>query len=166
MGKIEESIYENYRQAISNGDFLQAKKAAQLGQIFKTFANEYSFFDFNSYKVPTSQIIGRYFNPFPYTYDPASGTIELETSVITLTEAENKLFYLFSLNETKGKKIKIISKNAIYSHMWGEIKPKKGALRIAIHRLRKKIEPDPLHPQIIISLPPRGYIFLGNKINE
>lgn len=163
MGKLEDTIYENYRQAIAEGDFEQARMATELGKYLREYIDLKHFKDYNTLKVPASQIIGSYFNPFPYSYDPEKGVVKLDTSVITLTETENRLFYLFSKNETKGTDIKVVTKKEIANHLWGTDEYQKSALRLAIFRLRKKIEPDPNNPQILISLPPRGYIFLGNK---
>lgn len=164
MGKLEDTIYENYRKALEQGDFDQAKKATELGRVIREYVDNNGFKDYSGMKMPASQILGKFFNPLPYTYSPERGTITLDSSVITLTDSENKLFYLFSQNETKGKDIKVITKQQICEHMWDGQPNKPSALRIAIYRLRKKIEPDPDNPQILINLPPKGYIFLGNKL--
>lgn len=165
MGKIEDTIYENYRQAIADGDFEQAKKAAEFGQILQSFIESNNFRDYHTHKVPTSKLMGKFFSPFSYKYDPERGIVELDSSVISLTASENKLFYLFSMNESKGKDIKVVSALQICKYMWGG-NVNQGALRIAIYRLRKKIEPDANNPQVILSFPSKGYVFLGNKVSE
>lgn len=166
MGKIEEVIYENYKRAIVEGNYDQARKAAEIGQILKSKIETENFLDFDSLKVPITHFIGKYFNPFPYKYDESQAIIELATGVITLTESENKLFSLFSQNETQGKNVKIVTKNQISQHVWGVEKVKSSLIRISIMRLRKKIEPDVKNPQILLSIPRKGYIFLGNKVDH
>lgn len=159
-------IFENYKKAIIDGNFDQAKRAAKLGKILKSKIETENFIDYESLKVPITQIIGKHFNPFPYKYHPIQATIELATGLIILTRQENKLFSLFSQNETRGKSIKIITKKAISQHMWGSDYAPPALVRINIFRLRAKIEPDPKNPQILISLPHKGYIFLGNKVEH
>jgi DNA-binding winged helix-turn-helix (wHTH) protein len=166
MGKIEETIYENYKKSIFEGNYDQAKKAAELGHILKAKIDTEDFQDFDTLKVPISRFIGKYFNPFPYRYDEEQGIIELSTGVITLTGSENKLFSLFSANETKGKDVKIVTKRQISLFVWGEQRVGSTLIRISIMRLRKKIEPDAKNPQILLSIPRKGYIFLGNKVDQ
>ncbi len=166
MGKIEEVIYENYKKAIIDGDYDQAKRATELGKILKAKIEAENFVDYDTLKVPVTKIIGKYFNPFPYKYHQMQGVIELASGAVTLTEQENKLFSLFSQNETQGKSIRVVTKKHIASYMWGEEQVISSLVRINIYRLRNKIEPDPKQPQILISLPSRGYLFLGNKVDS
>lgn len=165
MGKIEETIYENYKRAIVEGDYDQAKLAAELGQILKQKIELSKFVDYETLKVPITKFIGRYFNPFPYRYDVIRGIVELETGIITLTKLENKIFSLFSENETQGKDIRIITPAEIAQAVWSS-NQKKSLIRINIMRLRQKLEPDPNNPQILLSVPRKGYIFLGHKVSE
>lgn len=166
MGKIEEVIYENYKRAIVEGNYDQARKAAEIGQILKSKIETEDFMDFDTLKVPITHFIGKYFNPFPYKYDESQGIIELSSGVIPLTESEGKLFSLFSQNETQGKNVKIVSKYQISQFVWGIEKAKSSLIRISIMRLRRKIEPDINCPQILLSVPRKGYIFLGNKVDH
>lgn len=163
MGKIEETIYENYKTAIINGNYDQARKAVELGKVLKDKIDNDSFIDYDSLKIPITKIIGKHFNPFPYKYDQIQGIIELASGAITLTETENRLFHLLSQNETKGKSIKIITRYQISRHLWGKA-VSASLVRLTIYRLRKKIEPDANNPQIILSLANKGYLFLGNKV--
>lgn len=166
MGKIEEVIYENYKRAILEQNFDQANKAVELGKILKIKIETDEFLDYDSLKVPTTKIIGKFFNPYPYKYYPIQGTVELASGVITLSSTENKLFSLFSQNETRGKQVKVVTKRQISTHMWGEPEVADNRIRINIFRLRKKIEPDFTNPQILINYPSGGYLFLGNKVEQ
>ena len=166
MGKIEEIIYENYKNSIEIGDFEQAKRAIELAQVLKSKVEVEGFLDYDSLKVPGSLILGAFFNPLPYRYNPVDGVVELSTTAITLTESENKLFKLFSQNESKGKNIVVITKSEISKHLWGEKVSSSSAIRIAIYRLRKKIELDTKRPRIIIKMHSKGYVFLGNKVEH
>jgi len=166
MGKIEDLIYENYKKAIAEGDFDQARRAVDLGKVLKTKVETENFIDYGSLKVPVSSVLGSHFNPLPYKYDPLQGLVELSSTSILLSEIENKLFLLFSQNETQGKLIKIVTKNQIARHLWGSEGYSSSAIRINILRLRKKIEPDLKNPQILLSVPSMGYVFLGNKIDS
>ena len=139
MGKIEEIIYENYKKSIEIGDFDQAKRAIELAQALKSKIEVEGFLDYDSLKIPGSLVLGTFFNPLPYRYNPLDGIIELSTTVITLTKSENKLFKLFSQNESKGKNIVILTKEDISKHLWGDTASTPSAIRLAILRLRKKI---------------------------
>lgn len=166
MGKIEEIIYENYKSAIAGGDLEQAKRAIELAQVLKSKIEVEEFQDYDSLKVPNSLVLGRFFNQFPYVYDHDEGIIELSTSVINLSKTENKLFKLFSDNETQGKSIKIVTSEHIKKHMWPGKFVTSNAVRISILRLRRRVEIDPKNPQILIGIHSKGYAFLGNKVTR
>ena len=52
----------------------------------------------------------------------------------------------------------------IKMYLWGNESISKNAVRIAIKRLRLKIEPDIKSPQMLISVYNKGYIFLGKRV--
>jgi len=165
MGKIEETIFANYRHAMENGDFDQARRALELASTLKGKVEIEGFRDYEGLKTPTSLALGQFFNPFPYKYNYKDAIVELESTVIRLTSTENKLFSLFSQNETHGTNVKVVSKEQINYSLWGG-KATGSAVRIAILRLRSKIEMDPKNPQVIINHHSNGYIFLGDKVDN
>lgn len=164
MGKIEEIIFENYKHSIEIGNLDQAKKALELANALKQKIESENFNDYDSLKVPSSMVLGKYFNPFPYTYNYKKGLVKLENSVILLTGKENELFNIFSNNQTSGIQINILTKQELINKLWGKKNISKNALRILVHRLRKKIELDHKHPRIIVNLHNKGYVFLGKYI--
>lgn len=164
MGKIEDIIFQNYKRALSDGNLDQARKALELATNLKDKVDNHAFIDYDSLKVPTSMVLGQFFNPLPYKYFREKGIVELSTSVIHLTTGENRLFSLFADNQSRGKQICIVTKRQIALHMWGKPQTSSSAIRIAIHRLRCKIEMDPKNPQVLISLSGSGYAFLGNEV--
>lgn len=166
MGKIEEIIFANYKFAMENGDYDQAGKAMELATLLKTKVEIEGFRDYEGLRAPTSLIIGQFFNPFPYKHNYKDAIVELESTVIKLTQAENKLFFLFSQNETFGTNVRIISKDDIKDYLWRDEEVVPSAVRIAVMRLRKKIEIDHQNPQIILNHHSNGYIFLGKKVDR
>jgi DNA-binding winged helix-turn-helix (wHTH) protein len=166
MGTIEEIIFANYKKAMESGDFDQARKALELASVLKTKVEIEGFVDYQSLKAPASLMLGQFFNPFPYKYNYKDRIVELESTVIKLTNNENKLFALFSQNETSGTSIKVIYKKDIKNFLWRNKEVAPSAVRIAILRLRQKIEMNPKSPQIIISYQNSGYLFLGKKVDK
>ncbi len=94
---------------------------------------------------------------------PESGTLILFKSTINLTNVENRLLTFFSQNETHGENIKILSTDKIKSFLGPNQIITNNAVRILIARLRKKIEPNPLVPQILLNYNRKGYIFVAKK---
>jgi two-component system KDP operon response regulator KdpE len=55
---------------------------------------------------------------------------------------------------------KVITHEMLLSKVWGpEYRDSREYLHVVINRLRKKIEPDPLHPACILTIPGVGYRF-------
>ena len=163
MGKIEEVILENYRSAIKEGDYDQAKMAVELATQLKNKIDTNGFKDYDSLKLPNAMVLGEFFTPLSYIYDSEAGVVELEGSSIILSKSENKLFKVLEENRSFGKNINIVTKNMLSRLVWDKEKVSNNLIRIAIHRLRKKIEVEPNSPQILLSIPGKGYIFLGNR---
>ncbi len=166
MGLIEESIFVVYRKALEEGDVDQAQKAVELASFLKQKVELEGFRDHNiTTKVP-SPIAGSFFTPYPYRFYPEKGVVVIGNFAVTLTGKENKLFTLFSLNESSGKEIKIVTRFEIKNYLWGNMAISSNAIRIAIRRLREKLEITKDRPQILISVYGRGYIFLGKRVKD
>jgi len=161
MGKIEESITDNYKTALRQGDTLQAKKSIELARILRSFIDNESFKDFDISPISASITIGSVFNPVPYKYDSDNGIIVISNSAINLTGSENQLLSLFCQNETYQEHIKIINKDEIKHYIWPNQKVTDNAVRILIKRFRQKIESNPLNPQIVINYNKKGYVFVA-----
>lgn len=165
MGKIEDSIFENYKKAISGGNLDQAKKAVELAKVLRTKIEQEQFQDYFSEANEIKTLIGSFFSPFPYKYDPIQGIVVIGKTAVSLTNSENKFFQFLSQNQTFEENIKIISSNVINAYMWGT-KVTINATKVLIRRLRQKIEVDPKKPQILINFYNKGYIFLGKRVFE
>ena len=163
MGVIEDSIFANYKKALEEGNFDQARKAVSLIQELKKRIESGEFLDYSIDWSPGPTRRYESFNPFPYRYYPDQGIVVFGNSAIRLTPTENQLFGLFSENESSGNTIKVISKKAIMKCLWENKRVTQNALRIAILRLREKIEPDYKNPKVVIKSYARGYIFLGKR---
>ena len=64
MGKIEEVIYENYKKAIIDGDYDQAKRATELGKILKAKIEAENFVELRHNSVnhpypPLNRVTGK-----------------------------------------------------------------------------------------------------------
>ena len=62
------------------------------------------------------------------------------------------------------KVIRIISSQDVKNHLWYGKKVTNNALKMAIRRIRLRIESDPKKPQMLINLYGKGYLFLGNNL--
>lgn len=165
MGKIEDTIFENYKKSLERGDLKQAERALNLAKIFKDLIEKGGFIDYTSqnktYALPTSSA----FTPFLYTYNFTQSLIHIDNKEIILTPLENKLFYLFdqkTTNKYQNNQIltKIEIKTALFRNTFSN-----SSLRIAIHRLRLKLGDKPKNPNIIINFYGIGYIFTGKRLD-
>jgi DNA-binding response OmpR family regulator len=162
MGIIEDSIFTLYKKALEEGNMHQAEKAVELIQALREKVEIHNFVDHDLTET-TTLTIGNFYNPFPYRYYEEESLVVLKKSAIRLTYSENKLFNLFTKHETHGIDVKPISTKKIREHMWEGKEKSHEALRLAIVRLRQKIEPNPKSPQIIVNFYKQGYLFLGRK---
>ena len=165
MGNIEDSIYKNYRKAIEEGRLDQAKKSIEIARYLREKIELESFIDYSLELSTKTFIIENTFEPIPYRYYPDQGIVVIKKSAINLTSGENRLFYLFSANESSFDNTNIISRSELKKYMWGDNATKQ-AVRLAVKRLRDKIEPDKNNPQMIISVYNKGYIFIGKRISD
>ena len=164
MGVVEETLFENFRKALAAGNVDQAKKAVDLVKELKQRIERDGFIDYNNKTGQSFPIMGSFFDCSPYRYYPNKGIIVIDNFAVNLTFSENKLFYLFSQNESNGGNINIITTQQVKNYMWEQASVTNNAVRIAISRLREKIEPQSPTPQIIINVYSKGYVFLGRRI--
>jgi two-component system alkaline phosphatase synthesis response regulator PhoP len=74
---------------------------------------------------------------------------------ITSLEAEILKYFISRQGE-------VVTRNDLLDHVWGYEKyPTTRTVDNHILKLRKKIEKDPAHPKIILSLYGEGYRFMG-----
>jgi DNA-binding response OmpR family regulator len=163
IGDIEEAIMANYKRAIENGDTYQARMAKELARKLKEFIEIYGFKDIK--RMPDSPPVSclRISRPTQYIYDPESATVTISKKLINLTPTENKLFLLLTQNESTIDKLKILTSEYIRKSIWQKKQVGKSAVRILIKRVRKKIEPNPLNPEILVSYNKKGYIFFAKS---
>ena len=92
------------------------------------------------------------------TLDPTSRTIEgPDRSVQRLTHLEFRLLYTLMMNRNQ-----IIPTETIVERVWGYTgQGDRDLVRGLVSRLRVKVEPDPRHPQYILTVPGIGYTFKG-----
>lgn len=166
MGIIEDSIYKNYKKSLQEGNIDQAKLAVELASALREKIERLGFIDFSVKSDPAPINIGSFFNPFPYRYYPKQAVVVLNQSAINLTKTENKLFSIFSDNESHGVEIKIVSRQTIRQLLWPTKQITACLIRVTVRRLRLKIELDSSKPQMIINFYDKGYIFLGKRIAD
>jgi DNA-binding response OmpR family regulator len=165
MGIIEDSIFTIYKKALEEGNMDQAEKAVELMQNLREKVEIHGFQDY-SLKDDMTISVGSFYNPFPYRFYEEESIVVLEKTAIRLTPLECKLFKLFTDNETSGIEVKPVAYKKIKEHLWEGKDVSSTALRLAIIRLRQKIELNPKYPQIIINFYKRGYLFLGKRVTE
>lgn len=89
------------------------------------------------------------------TVDLASHLAQMNGNELKLTSIEFKLLAYFAANADR-----VLTHQAILTHVWGfEESSHLEYLRVYIGQLRKKIEIDPVNPQILITDPGIGYRF-------
>jgi DNA-binding response OmpR family regulator len=163
MGVIEDSIFAVYRKALESGDMEQASHAVDLVKLLREKIDVWGFQD-HTLSNPPETFAGTFFEPFPYRYYEHESIVVIEKSAILLTKSENRLFQLFSSNETQGTDVKVITRKMIREHLWDQNHKSYNALRLAILRLRNKIEPLPDKPRVLLNYYKQGYLFLGKRL--
>jgi two-component system KDP operon response regulator KdpE len=90
--------------------------------------------------------------------DLASKTVSLHGQPVSLTPTEFRLLACFLENVDT-----VLSPEELVILVWGSNEARPGtaglAIRSHIHYLRQKIEPDPDHPQRIVTRWGKGYLF-------
>ena len=88
--------------------------------------------------------------------DPTSRTIDVPHRLAQrLTHLEFRLLYTLMMNRNQ-----IIPTEAIVERVWGYTgQGDRDLVRGLVSRLRVKVEPDPRHPQYILTVPGIGYTF-------
>lgn len=161
LGNVEEAIMANYKKALERGDLVQAQRAIDLASKLREAIESTGFEDYTKLEE-TPRIHGlSMFKRVKYTYNLNQGTIVMFNQLIALTDIENKFFSLLSQNETTFDSLKIVKKEQIKNFVWPGKNVTNSAVRILIKRLRKKIEPNPYSPEILVNFSRKGYVFLG-----
>lgn len=61
------------------------------------------------------------------------------------------------LKRLKDGKSETVTRDELIDALWGAVSARSGALEQTIRRLRRKVEPDPKHPRIILTVREDGY---------
>ena len=167
MGIIEDSIFLVYKKSLEKGDLEQAKMALELAKTLKDWTESGLFNDMDSNNQDNPQsIIGSIYNPAPYRYYPDKGVVVITNSAVSLTPLENKLFNIFSQNESYRETLNIITDQDIRNQLWVKRDVSYNLVKIIIYRLRKKIESDAKNPKFLINFYNKGYILFGKRVKE
>jgi two-component system KDP operon response regulator KdpE len=87
--------------------------------------------------------------------DRARGQILVDGQAVDLSDIEYKL--LTCLLDQPGS---VLTHQTLLTQVWGwEYGDESGYLKVYVHRLRTKIEPDPQNPRYILTERGRGYCF-------
>jgi hypothetical protein len=166
MGIIEDTIFTVYREAVAKGAMDQAEHAVDLVRKLREKIDVHGFDDPINPDLPRIALHGNFFEPFPYRFNYETGIVVFRNTAILLTKTESHLFHLFTQYETQGLTIRLITHEMITKHMWNDKKVTGNALRIAIKRIREKIELDKNNPQVLVNHYDRGYLFLGKQLQD
>jgi DNA-binding response OmpR family regulator len=96
-----------------------------------------------------------------FSVDFAARTAMLDGEEISLTPTEAKLLYILMRNAGQ-----IVTASFIIRRLWPLEGVLEERLRVYVHRLRKKIEPDSTEPTYIHSERGIGYMFIRGTANE
>jgi two-component system KDP operon response regulator KdpE len=88
------------------------------------------------------------------SFDPSNHNIKRGNSVVHLTNTESRILHSLFLNAGK-----VVTYESLSNMLWSTYYPEMAeAIRSHIKNLRRKIEPDPSHPALIITRPGTGYL--------
>ncbi len=90
--------------------------------------------------------------------DDDAGRVWVDGTELRLTAMEDRL--LRHLARNRGR---VVTKQSIFEHVWGEPFTSDGTLTVHIRRLRAQIEPDPNSPTYLKTVWGRGYLFAGGE---
>jgi DNA-binding response OmpR family regulator len=102
-----------------------------------------------AYALDTSMAVDNYLQ-----VDFATRQAILNGDPISLTPTESKLLYILMRNAGR-----TVTSQFILKRLWPLERAEEDRLRVYIHRLRQKIEPEPGDPHYIISKRGIGYVF-------
>jgi DNA-binding response OmpR family regulator len=89
----------------------------------------------------------------PFAIDFAQHQVQRDGHEISMTPIEYAIFAYLARNAGR-----VLTQNMILEQVWGaEYAGEYHMLQVNINRLRRKIEDDPAHPQIIVTKPGIGY---------
>ncbi|HTP02352.1 MAG TPA: response regulator transcription factor [Anaerolineales bacterium] len=95
----------------------------------------------------------------PLQIDLAWHTVTRDGQELKLTATEFNLLAYLAANRGR-----VLTHRSILEHVWGPADADHTEyLRVYMRQLRKKLEPDPEHPQIIVTEPGVGYRFLADE---
>ena len=81
-----------------------------------------------------------------------------QNGIIRLTRTECRLLNLLMRHESEPLSVSVISQT-----VWGYEDNDATALKNAVYRLRKKLEPDPQTPVYLVTIPDKGYVFYSDS---
>jgi two-component system KDP operon response regulator KdpE len=90
-----------------------------------------------------------------FYFDSANHIVKYDERQVVLTHTEN----IILLKLVQNLDI-VVTHSKLAEDIWGISYPEAAAsIKVYVRRLRKKIEPDPSHPRLIITKPGLGYLF-------
>ena len=92
----------------------------------------------------------------PLSVDFARRRVQVEEREISLTPTEYDLLKVFITHRAK-----ILTRQQLLKDVWGDqTHDRTHSLHVYVAQLRQKIEPDPEHPRLILTIPGVGYRFV------
>ena len=90
-----------------------------------------------------------------YHFDPSSRIFKCNGKQVVLTRTESIILLKLMQNIDV-----VVAHYKLAEEIWGDSYPEAAAsIKVYMRRLRKKIEPDPDHPSLILTKPGLGYLF-------
>lgn len=90
-----------------------------------------------------------------FYFDPSNRTVRYDGKNVVLTHTESIILLKLMQNVDI-----VVTHSKLAEDIWGNSYPEAASsMKVYIRRLRKKIEPDPSHPRLILTKPGLGYLF-------
>jgi DNA-binding response OmpR family regulator len=106
--------------------------------------------------VPSSPVLAG----GPLRLDERHRQVTLNGKTAHLTPHESKLLHLLATNE-------VCTLEQMVTCLWGDDgKGDISSIKVCIYHLRQKIEPDPRHPQYLLTIPGVGYLLKRQQTDE
>jgi DNA-binding response OmpR family regulator len=98
----------------------------------------------------------------PITIDVSHLRVSVDGKTLSLTGLEGYILHYLAVHAHT-----ICTDSQIGSGIWGSIDDGAiGLIRITIRHLRQKIEPDPMHPIYLLTVPEGGFMLVSHDQDE
>jgi DNA-binding response OmpR family regulator len=95
----------------------------------------------------------------PIRLDTRHLSVSVDGKTLRLTPVESRVLQYLATHANT-----VCTSNQIGSSIWGP--GDSSLIKVYIHHLRQKIEPDPMHPIYLLTIPEAGYMLVSNDLAD